>query len=144
MTAATVAIIMGSVVSAGTSIYAAQQASKARKEQAQMLAIQSLYESEVFAEETEGLEERQRAAYAAAGIEPDMGSPLTIMKDTRRKRDKDIAAIKMGYGFKGAQLRSEAAAISTTGYMKAGSTLLTGVGTAGYYGGWGQGSPSTN
>jgi len=120
------------------------------------LEKQSAFERTSIAREKAKTLSTQRAAYAKSGVRIDVGSPLEVMADTAAQYELDLAAnrynlalgkerIKYETSVGVARSKSEQAYQSLmakeykrAGYWKAGSTLLTGAGSAMALGGMGK------
>lgn len=134
--------------------------------QEQTLTAQSKVEQAKLLREKGKTLSAQRAAYAKAGVRIDEGTPLDVMADTAANYELDLAvnrynlesslyanrynlatgleAIRYGAETDVARLQSEAEyrrrlgkSYKTASYLKAGSTLLTGLAAYGALGGFG-------
>ena len=112
--------------------------------ESESLTQQSEFEQQKISRAKEKLQATQRAAYAKAGVRLDVGSPLEVQADSAAQFELDLAAnrynlqmgleqIRYGADVQSAQLTAEAAhkrrlakSYKTAGYLKAGSTFLTG------------------
>ena len=81
----------------------------------------------------EALKGEQRSALAANGVILDDGSALDILADTAEQGELDALTIRnnaereaYGHRVQAGNFRSEASAAKSSGYMSAGSTLLSG------------------
>lgn len=99
-------------------------------------------ESERIARQARRIQGAQRAAYGAAGVDPNTGSPLDIQADTMYQAEADKALVrynaelqKWGFDVEAANYRAQADAYGNKatgaiigGVLGAGSSLLTGYG----------------
>lgn len=150
----------GALASAGLAISGSQQQSRMFTAQAvenTRAGNLTLQQSELAArqEELRGREQAnqvreallrtiatQRATYAAAGLEPDEGTPLTVADETRRQAERELeiaggntqaraAATRLdgvtrarGLFTEAGQLRQRGDAAITAGYSRAGATIF--------------------
>ena len=131
--------IVAALVSAGTAVYSAQQQKKTSAYRAQ-LAEQAGEEVAAGTEidvarhqsEVRRLRATQRAKYAKAGVKME-GSPLEVLADTQAQADLDEMLIRYGgqvsagaYERQGMFSRQAGRSAETSGYIKAGTSLLAG------------------
>ena len=107
------------------------------RQEAQALRVSTDFEIERRREEQKKLVSRQRALYGKAGVRFS-GSPLTVMIDTIASSEMDIATLDYNAKIGISQKTSEAAyrrqlgrGYVTESYVKAGTTLLSTVGSLG-------------
>ena len=131
--------IISALVSAGSMIYSAQQQRKTAEYRAQLAEeageeVKAGTELEVarHRERTKRLQARQRASYAKAGVLME-GSPLEVLADSAAQADLDEMIIEHGgqarasaYEREGMFMRQYGKSQQTAGYIKAGSSLLSG------------------
>ncbi len=135
-------IILGTVVSAGGSIYSASKQAEAANANAQIAEDRAKKEREAgkrreaqYRRKGERFMSTQRALYAVSGIRMDEGSALDVMKDSVQEIEYDAQAIRAGadataqYYLSQARLdRQQAGTAMTMGFIQAGTSLLTGYG----------------
>ena len=127
------------LVSAGSAVYSAQEkqktaaytaklAEEAGEESTAMAGI----EAERHRDKIRRLQASQRASYAKSGVKME-GSPLEVLADTAAQADLDEMIIKHGgqaeasaYGAQAMLSRMKGRSASTAGYIKSGSSLLSG------------------
>ena len=78
---------------------------------------------------------QQRAAYAAAGVRL-TGSPLLVMAQTIQDSEKDISLLQeetdaraLSFKMQSRIFEDTASSAKTSSYFRAGSTILTGIGS---------------
>lgn len=125
-TAAVVSAI-GAVVGGGAAVYSAHQAAKDREDEEKRMKKQGEREAAIHKDKTRRLIGAQKAAYAAGGVSTDIGTPLEVIRDTRRQAEKEREDILKGYGVRGDALSKEASRLRTSGYADLTGSLLTGV-----------------
>ncbi len=137
----TIATIVSTVASAAGAIYAATQASSAEEYNA--AAAEKQGEQSQMAAEAEAEDRRRRARYllgqqlvaaGSSGIALE-GSPLSVMVDSGIQEDLEARRIRYRGYLEASGARSQAALsryqagqYMTAGYMRAGSSLLSGAG----------------
>ena len=131
--------IIAALVSAGSAIYSAQQQRKTAQYRAKLAEeageeVKAGTELEVSRHRarTKRLQARQRASYAKSGVKME-GSPLEVLADTQAEADLDEMIIKHGgyvseRGYKRSAMweRRAGKSAQTAGYIRAGSSLLSG------------------
>jgi len=157
MTAAATAVTTVSQIREGQQMAAAEKYSaRVAEAQAGVIKTSAAFESETLRKQSEieqakvarekaKMTSAQRATYAKAGVRIEEGTPLEVMADTAAQYELDLAAgrynlatgletIRYGAETKQAQLAAEAEyrrqlakSYKTASYLKAGSTLLTGM-----------------
>lgn len=135
----TVLLVASTVFSAGTSIYEGQQAKKTADYNAQVAEQNAVaaeqkaaYDETLHRERVRKLLSSQKALYGKSGVDL-AGSPLLALQETAGQGELDALAIRYGGDVEAARNRSaatlarmEGKAARTTGYMRAGSSLLSG------------------
>ena len=106
------------LMAAGTAVSAYSQYKSAK-----IQAEESEYKTQKLEREKRFMFARQRTAYAKSGVMLTEGSPLAVMADTATQYEMDIR-----------MQRRQTKAIKQVGYLKAGSTILTGL--SAMSGGW--------
>ena len=148
-TALLILAAVGTGVSAYSSYAQGQAQEKAADENAQIALAnaqaaedKAKYDEEMHREKVKKLLSAQRALYGASGVDM-AGSPLMVQEDTLSQGEMDALAIRKGGSVAAAEQRSMAnlyrmqgKAAKTGSYYQAGSTLLSGAGSAikSYYG----------
>lgn len=133
---ATAASVAGTVYSAIQSEKAGDEAERAEKRQAYMLAEQARIREENEREKARRLLATQRARIGASGVTME-GSPLLNMMETQAQYERDLLNIRQGYQWEISETLRRGEAYEETGEARAGSTLLTGLGgTASQLYGW--------
>ena len=79
--------------------------------------------------QSDALMGRQRAVVAASGTTME-GSPLLIVQDTAAEAETEIRHILAGGQARASAYQQAGSAAAQAGFIDAGSTLLSGVGTA--------------
>ncbi len=142
-------LVLGLGLQAGGTIYSASKQAEAANANAQISEDRAKKEREAgkrreaqYRRKGERFKSTQRALYAVSGIRLDEGSALDVMKDSAEEIEYDAWAIREGadataqYYLSQARLdRQQASTVMTTGFIQAGTSLLTGYGQ--YLGGWG-------
>jgi hypothetical protein len=120
------------------------QQAKVTEQQAKTERVVAGQEEGDFRRHQSALMATRRAALGRAGIDPSTGSPLMATKDFLRETELQALRIRAGGEIRGTRLEQQATLIrnqgsllqlagknaKTAGYLRAGSTLLTGLGTA--------------
>lgn len=149
--------IVGAVVAAASTAMAAKAQADAQRFQAKLAERQAETERQIAERKAEDQRRKtsaliasQRALFAGSGIDPGEGTPLLVTSDTAREGKLGELDILFGGENRASDLhatanlrKSQARNTEIAGAIKAGSTLLTGVGSAGA-GGFGQGSLGTS
>jgi hypothetical protein len=145
--------VIGVAVSTYAAYSAAQDRTKANQYLSKVAANEALarqYQAQV-AERQERrrahlILSSQQAAFGASGLDPNAGSPLLVMADSARQAELDALNIrwsgKLASGSADAESalrRFEAGSESRAGYLRAGSSLLSGGSSA--YGAYRAGQP---
>lgn len=147
---AAIAAIIAAVVTAATTIYASHEQSKAADYNAKVADVEAenarnkaAYEEQAHRENLKRILSSQQALYGKAGVDMS-GTPLLVMEETAKQGELDALAIRYGGDVAAARARSEAnlykmksSSAKSTGYMAAGSSLLTGASKAYSYGNYG-------
>lgn len=134
-----IALLAATTVSAGTSIYSANQAAAAAEQQGRSLASQAGQQQDAAAAQAEQIRKaakRQRAAaeaaYAAGGVDVGVGSPITVDNEIARGGELDALNTIITGGRGAESLTQEAIAYGKqanaarmAGYGQAASTLLS-------------------
>lgn len=144
MAAIAIAGLVVTVVAAAASAYVqyeqAEQQSKVAKYNAKVAENRAIEERQRAAFAAEQQREanrrvlaRQRAAYGAADVEVNAGSPLLVMADSARQAELDAQIILSGGAARASGFtaqsnldRFQAQNLKTAGYYGAGTTLLSG------------------
>ncbi|SRR5574343_255021 len=133
---------IGTGVSTFGAIMQGKREAEAAKAQAKLSAFQADAEikrgdreEESMRREASRLVGQQRAAYAAAGVRL-TGSPLLVMAQTIQDSEQDILALQketdaraLSYRMQSRIFEDTATQATTSSYFKAGSTILTGLGS---------------
>jgi len=136
------ATAIGTGVSVVGSMMQGKREAEAAKAQAKLSSFQADAEikrgdreEEVMRQEAARLVGQQRAAYAAAGVRL-TGSPLLVMAQTIQDSEKDISLLQeetdaraLSYRMQSRIFEDTATSAKTSSYFKAGSTILTGIGS---------------
>ena len=136
------ATAIGTGVSVVGSVMQGKREAEAAKAQAKLSSFQADAEikrgdreEEVMRQEAARLVGQQRAAYAAAGVRL-TGSPLLVMAQTIQDSEKDISLLQeetdaraLSYRMQSRIFEDTATSAKTSSYFKAGSTILTGIGS---------------
>jgi len=88
--------------SAGISIAGGVAANRAAKNEAEQLRALGAVEAEDKRRETRKLIARQQVAFAGAGVDTQMGSPLDVLGDT--VAEAELAALRIAHGREGQAL----------------------------------------
>jgi hypothetical protein len=138
------AFIGGGIASAAGNIAQGFQASRAYRSRASLLRTEAVRRRQIaemdkkdYVRGASRLKARQRAAYAASGVDPFKGTPLGVQFDTAREAEYQAQKILVA-GLTDASLmdyeselaRNQARAALAGGFMSAGRTLLSGFGRA--------------
>lgn len=143
-TAIMIASAAASAVQAVGAIQSGQAQSKQAAYQAQVYQQQAAREREVAASQEEDYRRQQsrlmaarRAALGASGIEASTGSPLLVSQDFAGEAELQALRIRNAGDVSATRLeqqagltRAEGASARTAGFMRAGSSLLSGFGEA--------------
>jgi septal ring-binding cell division protein DamX len=134
--AAAVVSAIGTAVSADAQRRAANTNADIQMEAAKAARQKAGYDEQRHRESIQKLLSAQRALYGKSGLEMS-GSPLLVMEDTAGEGELDALAIRYGGDVAAARARSganlsrmQARDVQTAGYFQAGSTLLSGAGSA--------------
>lgn len=133
----------GTVISVLGILQGGREQAAAAKTQAKLATIQAEAEDDRATAEAGMVRKRarelfssQRAAYASSGVRLE-GTPLLVMADTIRESERDIANIykqadarKLAWRTQAGVFEVAGSAAKTASYWNAGSTLLTGAGSA--------------
>ena len=136
------ATAIGTGVSVVGSVMQGKREAEAAKAQAKLSSFQADAEikrgdreEEIMRQEAAKLVGQQRAAYAAAGVRL-TGSPLLVMAQTIQDSEKDISLLQeetdaraLSYRMQSRIFEDTATSAKTSSYFKAGSTILTGIGS---------------
>lgn len=124
-TAAVVGII-STIVTAGGSAYKLHQAAEDRRDEKKRLKKQQQRQMQLHSEKEDALKGKQRAMFAASGVDVGQGSPLAVWEETEQKAEQERADILESYGYQADALGSSASRLDTTAAAEAGGTLLSG------------------
>jgi hypothetical protein len=123
-----------------------------QEREAKSIEARTALQQKQQAEASDRAQSTMRAGLGASGAVTTAGSPLLIQAEQASQAEMENLMI----GYQGSEealsarsqgkldimsgkiSRQKGSAAKTAGFMNAGSTLLTGFGTAGYYGGWGK------
>src|SRR5574337_722926 len=133
---------IGTVVSAAGSIMSGKREAEAAKAQARLSELQADAELKRgdreeanMRREAARLISQQRAAYAASGVRLE-GSPLLVMAQTIQDSEKDILMLQketdakaLAYRMQSRIFEDTASTARTSSVFRAGSTILTGIGS---------------
>jgi hypothetical protein len=119
--------IVTAVVGAVVSHDAAQDAQKAKKQQAMMAQMEASYNARLQKRETDKLVSRQRAAYAASGVALD-DTPYEVMALTAAEADEERQMMLRLGGMKSDSLMTEGDYAYKLGQGEMWGSLLTGAG----------------
>lgn len=119
--------LLGLLVSAGSVIHAADQAKDAKDDAADLAALEAQAAADKQARATEKLTSKQRAAYAAAGVDLE-GTPLEVITTTEREaaEERDLI-LKLG-DLRSSAFSTEGQSLWEQGLGEGAGTLLTGLG----------------
>jgi len=127
--------VVGSMMQGKREAEAAKAQAKLSSFQADAEIKRGDREEEVMRQEAARLVGQQRAAYAAAGVRL-TGSPLLVMAQTIQDSEKDISLLQeetdaraLSYRMQSRIFEDTATSAKTSSYFKAGSTILTGIGS---------------
>lgn len=135
--ATTAAVV--AIVGAGAAAYSSYESGRRQKSmaedkarddraaaaaEAKRLEEQREEEARIHRKETALLLDKQRGAYAAAGIKVDTGAPLTVRQETKKERDLELKSILKGYGYQIGKTKATGEA-SATNALNAGSAAYT-------------------
>ncbi len=137
-------LIGGTALSAVGAIQSGQALSDRQDFQAQVAEQQadservaSRQEEEDFRRQQSFLMARRRAMLGASGVQVTSGSPLLVSQDFARETELNALRIRSGGNIRATRLeqqadlfRSSGSSARTAGRIRAGSSLLTGFGTA--------------
>lgn len=135
--ASTAVAAYGAYESHKTASEAADYQAKIASNQAKAAAYSASVRARQERQRTRLIVGRQETLYGASGVSTDVGTPLLVMSESARQGELD--ALNIEYGGKLARgsfeaeskLRAyEADALLRSGYIRAGSTLLSGAGQA--------------
>jgi len=142
----------GALLSAAGQISSSQAQAKAERSRAALLQQDAERRRQIAAQDAAAfrrdqsrLEARQRAGFAASGVKVFEGTPMGVQIDTAREGEFQAQRILVGglteatgldteAGF----LRTQARNTQSTGFIRAGGTLLSGFARAGSFGQGGQ------
>lgn len=125
--AAAVVSVAGVAYSAVESHQAGSAAEHAQKKQEYMIAEQAKVREEQQRENSKRLLATQKSRIGASGITME-GSPLLNQMETQAQFEKDLLNIRRGTQMELSTMSDQAQAYKTAGNVKAGTTLLTGLG----------------
>ena len=124
---------LGTIYQAQTQSASAKYNAALAEQQAKIERAKADAEISIHDDRTRKLLSRQRAGYGAAGVSSE-GSPLAVMADTAAEAERDAVFIRFGHRAKEASYLADARynrwmapRYTTSGFLRAGSTLLTGV-----------------
>ena len=127
--------VVGSMMQGKREAEAAKAQAKLSSFQADAEIKRGDREEEIMRQEAARLVGQQRAAYAAAGVRL-TGSPLLVMAQTIQDSEKDISLLQeetdaraLSYRMQSSIFEDTATSAKTSSYFKAGSTILTGLGS---------------
>jgi hypothetical protein len=140
----TIMMIVGTAVQAVGAIQEGNAAKDAAdynaavsRRQAEYAQQTSAFEADLSRDRTKAIMAEQQAAYGKGGVTGE-GTPLLVAVKTAQKAELDAQAIIYGGNVQAANFEAEAGLQTMlgqqqrqAGFMKAGGTLLTGIGTAG-------------
>lgn len=134
---ATAAAATGTVMSAQAQSDAAKYNAAVAKNQAETAAQQAAFDAQQIRDKNRRILGAQRAAFAASGVDPDAGTPVDIRADSANQGELEaLTAIYTGRsGANSALARAKlenftARSAMTSGYIQAGSSLLSGASSA--------------
>lgn len=136
-----VAAVVGTAVSTYAAYSSAEAQSSANKYQSKVArnnALASQYAAEAKARQERKRDKlilsRQRAVFGASGLDPGEGTPLLTMADSARQAELNALNIEWSgrlqsdnFSAESSLRRFEAGAVKEAGYLRAGSSLLSGV-----------------
>jgi hypothetical protein len=136
----------------------AQYNAALQEREAQQIEQRTALQQKQQAEAADRAQSTMRAGLGASGAVSTEGSPLMIQ--AKQASEAELENLNIGFQgseealasrvgaeqsrMKGEDLLAEGQARKTAGFMGAGSTLLTGFGSAAYMGGWGKTPGTTN
>lgn len=120
---------VAAVVGAGTSMYTASEARKAKRQAAETARVQAEMDARKQKKATDLLLSQQRAAYAASGVTME-GTPYEVMSLTQIEAEEEYNAI-LNLGSRRSQsYYAEGQQAYLQGMGQGATTLLTGLSTA--------------
>lgn len=119
--------VAGTAYSAYSSHQAGEAAESAEKKQAYMLSEQARVREEQQRLNAKRLLATQRSRIGASGVTME-GSPLLGMMETQAQYEKDLLNIRMGTQWELSETLGRGKAYGEAGNVRAGTTLLTGLG----------------
>ena len=119
----------GAGLSAVTSILGGVMAMQQAKGEAKFLKALGEIEAEDFRRETRRLLGEQLVAFAAAGVDPTVGTPLDVLGDTVAERELGALRIRFGRRMQAKGVLRAGNAALIQGIGQGGSTILGAVNT---------------
>ncbi len=125
---ATAAIATGAaaLIGAGSAAYSAHKSKERAEDQEREIKRRTKKEQERLAEEKEALKGRQRAAYAAAGMDIRKGTPLAVIEETERIYREEHKEVGKRGRYASNIAKREGRDLWTTGMFDTAGTLLGG------------------
>ncbi len=132
------AFIAGATLAqAGTQIGAGVAAQSAAKRQARTARLRGAEAAEDERRKGKRLKGKQRAAFAAAGVEINEGTPLDVIAQTAADAETNALRAALAFEQQAEDLESAGRIAAMQGILGAGSTILGGAGTIANLGGIG-------
>ena len=116
--------VIGTAVTVGAQIMQGMAQADAYEANADAVRAAGKFEKYKLRRAQEQMTSKQRALYAKSGVSME-GSPLEVMADSYAQYELDIAVNKYNTESEAKRLEAAAGASRTTGFLKAGGTLLT-------------------
>jgi hypothetical protein len=120
---------VGTAVSAIESYQAGKAEAAAYRYNAAIAERKGIQEEAIARKRLKRLLGHQRALYAKAGVDLSEGSPLVVLADTAAEGEKEALNIRTGSKETANLYRFQASQAKKAGVLKAGATLLTGLGS---------------
>lgn len=117
---------LATLVAGGATAYSMHQAAKDRDKEADRQKKEDKINAKMQKDKTRRLLGMQRAAYGKAGVNPDVGSPLAVIEDTRDRARRERDYIKKGKLHRAEALETEADRLRTNSMFAVGGSLLKG------------------
>lgn len=133
------ATVVGGIAQAATQIQAARRRAQVARDNAKMMKLEARYQElrgrlqkNRLMREAASTRESQRAAYAGAGVNPDVGTPAEVGEETWERAEEDADMIDLQvktaaskYRGRAAMERYRARTAMPRGYTRAGTSLLS-------------------
>lgn len=117
---------LATIAAGGAAAYSMHQSAKDREKEADRQEKENKINAEIQKDKTRRLIGAQRAAYGAAGVNPDIGSPLAVIESTRERAKEERDYIKKGKLHRAEALETEADRLRVNSMFAVGGSLLKG------------------